>query len=57
MNSITHGVQSLGSLGFCTCGQGFSGSRVAERLAEHIASPDPDSLGALLAAYTGRPAD
>lgn len=38
----------------CVCGQLFSGPTkegAKVRLAEHIANPDPDSLGALLIAY------
>jgi hypothetical protein len=45
-------INDKGTLGWCTCNQGFGGARVAERLAEHIANPDPNSLGALLAAAT-----
>lgn len=34
---------------WCTCGQGFSGHEADTRLARHIDTPDPNSLGALLA--------
>ncbi|ASZ74606.1 hypothetical protein KHO57_gp031 [Mycobacterium phage Phabba] len=36
------------SIHFCSCHQGFSGDRAAQRLAEHIANPNPNSTAALL---------
>lgn len=49
---MVHAVRSdSGSIAFCQCGQGFSGARVQERLAAHIAAPDPNSIGAMLIGY------
>lgn len=36
------------SIKFCQCNEGFSGHQAAERLAAHIASPNPNSTSALL---------
>lgn len=50
--AVTHRLTTApdARIAWCACGEGFSGARVHERAAAHVANPDPDGLGAMLIA-------